>query len=48
LPLVYVDDELAAVGDLWACEPFAARLGEEALRLVLEPVPPPLGDSLPS
>jgi tRNA(Ile)-lysidine synthase len=47
LPLVYVDDELAAVGDLWTCEPFAASRGEEALRLVVESVPPRLGDLLP-
>jgi tRNA(Ile)-lysidine synthase len=48
LPLVYVDDELAAVGDLWTCEPFAAHRGEEALRLVVEPVPPRPGDSTPA
>jgi len=28
LPLVYLADELAAVGDLWVCEPFTARPGE--------------------
>ncbi len=37
LPLVYVDDELAAVGDLWVCEPFAARSGESGTTLVWEP-----------
>lgn len=28
LPLVYVDGELAAVADLWVCDPFAAKPGE--------------------
>ena len=28
LPLVYLGDELAAVADLWVCEPFAATPGE--------------------
>ncbi len=28
LPLVYVAGELAAVADLWVCEPFAARVAE--------------------
>jgi tRNA(Ile)-lysidine synthase len=28
LPLIYIDGELAAVADLWVCEPFAAREGE--------------------
>ncbi|MFQ5936313.1 MAG: tRNA lysidine(34) synthetase TilS, partial [Acidiferrobacterales bacterium] len=36
LPLVFVDDVLAAIGDRWVCEPFAARAGETALRVVLE------------
>lgn len=36
LPLVYADEELAAVGDLWVCEPYAARPGEPGWRLVLE------------
>ncbi len=38
LPLVYVDDTLAAIGDRWVCEPFAARRGEAGLVLVLEPI----------
>jgi len=38
LPLLYVDGELAAVGDLWACEPFAAVAGEEAWRLILSEI----------
>jgi tRNA(Ile)-lysidine synthase len=37
LPLVYADNELAAVGDRWVCEPFCARAGEHALMLVWEP-----------
>ena len=28
LPLVYLAGELAAVADLWICEPFVARKGE--------------------
>lgn len=27
-PLVYIDDELAAIGDRWVCEPYAARADE--------------------
>jgi tRNA(Ile)-lysidine synthase len=38
LPLFYVDAELAAVGDLWVCAPYAARAGEEALAIVWEPL----------
>lgn len=30
MPLIYVDDSLAAIGDRWYCEPFAARAGEPA------------------
>ncbi len=30
VPLVYIRDELAAVGDYWVCEPFAAAAGEDA------------------
>lgn len=36
LPLVYVDDELAAIADRWVCEPFRARVGERSWRIVLE------------
>jgi tRNA(Ile)-lysidine synthase len=36
LPLIYAGEELAAVGDLWVCEPYAARPGEPGWRLVLE------------
>lgn len=39
LPLVYVDGELAAIGDRWVCEPFAARSGEPGWKLRLELVP---------
>jgi tRNA(Ile)-lysidine synthase len=28
LPLIYVDDELAAIGDRWVCEPYAAKSDE--------------------
>lgn len=30
MPLLYVDNELAAIGDRWYCEPFAARGGEQS------------------
>jgi len=30
MPLLYVDNELAAIGDRWYCEPFAARTGEQS------------------
>jgi len=36
LPLLYVNDTLAAVGDRWVCEPFAARWDEPGLVIVLE------------
>lgn len=35
IPLVYVGSELAAVGDLWVCEPFAAHSDEASVRLIL-------------
>ena len=35
MPLLYVGDELAAIADLWVCEPYAARAGEPGVRLVL-------------
>jgi tRNA(Ile)-lysidine synthase len=38
LPLVYADGELAAVGDRWVCEPYAARAGEPGWKLRLEPL----------
>jgi tRNA(Ile)-lysidine synthase len=34
LPLIYSDDRLAAVGDLWVAEEFAASDAEDALRIV--------------
>ena len=34
LPLLYVGDRLAAVADLWVCEPFAAPPGRLGLHLV--------------
>lgn len=36
LPLIYVDDELAAIGDRWVCAPFAAQPDEPGWRIVLE------------
>ncbi|MEK7207818.1 MAG: tRNA lysidine(34) synthetase TilS, partial [Pseudomonadota bacterium] len=36
LPLVYADDDLAAIGDRWVCEPYAARTDELSWKLVLE------------
>lgn len=39
LPLIYVDGDLAAVGPLWVCEPFAAREDEAGWLLSWQPVP---------
>lgn len=36
LPLVYADGELAAIGDRWVCEPFAAHGDEPGWKLRLE------------
>ncbi len=36
LPLLYAGDALAAVADLWVCEPYAARAGEPGVRLILQ------------
>ena len=36
VPLVYVGEELAAVADLWVCEPYAARAQEPGIDLVWE------------
>jgi tRNA(Ile)-lysidine synthase len=36
LPLVYAHGELAAIGDRWVCEPYAARAGEPGWKLRLE------------
>ena len=33
LPLIYIDDRLAAVAGLWVCEPFAAGPGEAGLEI---------------
>lgn len=33
LPLLYIDDQLAAVADLCVCEPFGAGPGEEGVRI---------------
>lgn len=37
LPLVYVNGELAAIGDRWVCEPYAARANERGWKLRLDP-----------
>ena len=39
LPLVYANGELAAIGDRWVCEPYAARADEAAWKLRLDLVP---------
>jgi len=36
LPLVYAGDDLAAIGDRWVCEPYAAHADEPSWKLVLE------------
>jgi len=36
IPLLYVGEELAAVGDLWVCEPYQARPQEAGWVLVLD------------
>jgi tRNA(Ile)-lysidine synthase len=36
LPLLYVGEDLAAVGDRWVCEPYAAQASEPSVRLVVE------------
>ena len=45
LPLIFIDDELVAVGDRWVCAAFAAQAGESSWRIVLKPagrIPDPL------
>jgi tRNA(Ile)-lysidine synthase len=39
VPLIYSAEHLVAVGDLWIAEEFAARAGEDALRIVWEDRP---------
>lgn len=38
LPLLFVNDVLAAIGDRWVCEPFAAKPDEPGLVVVLEQI----------
>jgi len=38
LPLIYIDDELAAVADRWVCAPFVASEAEAGVRLVYTPI----------
>lgn len=45
VPLIYAADRLVAVGDLWIAEEFAARGGEDALRIVWEGKPEIEADS---
>ena len=33
VPLLYVDDQLVAVGDLWICEGWSAEAGEKGLEI---------------
>lgn len=40
LPLLYVQGELAAIGDRWVCEPFAAKPEEPGWAVVLEHIAP--------
>ncbi len=40
LPLLYVNNALAAIGDRWVCEPYAARPGEPGWAVVLETLAP--------
>ena len=37
IPLIYINDELAAIAGLWVCERFAARPGQASLRLDWQP-----------
>jgi tRNA(Ile)-lysidine synthase len=47
LPLLYIGDDLAAVGDRWVCEPYAALASEPSVRLLVEDVTGEFGDSPP-
>lgn len=38
LPLLYAGEELAAVADLWVCEPYAAHGYEPGMRLVVQKI----------
>ncbi len=40
LPLLFVNDALAAIGDRWVCEPYAAKPDEPGLVVVLEQIAP--------
>lgn len=40
LPLIHLEDRLAAVGDLWVAREFAARAAEEGMRIVWQGRPP--------
>jgi tRNA(Ile)-lysidine synthase len=47
LPLVYLDDRLLAVGDLWTAEEFAPRGAEPAARIVWQGRPDVFADNAP-
>lgn len=40
IPLIFVDNELAAVAGYWVCEPYAARAEEPGLSIVWSGLPP--------
>jgi tRNA(Ile)-lysidine synthase len=48
LPLVYCDDRLLAVGDLWTAEEFAPRGAEPAARIVWQGRPEVFADNAPA
>jgi tRNA(Ile)-lysidine synthase len=48
LPLVYCDDRLLAVGDLWTAEEFAPRGAEPAARIVWQGRPDVFADNAPA
>jgi len=35
IPLIYIDDQLAAVGDLWVCEPFSTTPNQSGVTLTI-------------
>ncbi len=47
LPLLYVGDDLAAVGDRWVCEPYAALASEPSVRLLVEDMTGEISDNRP-
>jgi tRNA(Ile)-lysidine synthase len=41
IPLIFIDNELAAVAELWVCEPFCAGPGEPGLAIHWDRTPAP-------